>query len=866
LVPRYGSLNYWILGQKTLIFYVDDILVYSSSYEQHLVDIEKVMNRLRDNHLHVKISKCVLAAPELEFCGMQVSSNGFAIQQSQVDAMCNYPELQLTSNIDRNRKAVAKYVQQFLGSTRFFADFIPWIGELALPLYELTSKDCEIEWNVNHQMTIRSIQNALSTAPVLSFFDPSRPETHVYSDASNFAIGGWISQIDSDNHTHIICYWSRKLIPAETRYTVHEREFLGLHDIIAKFRMYLHGNPFTAHVDHRSMEHLQTQPNLSPRQARWLVYLQEFEFTIEYITGVRNTFADWLSRRPDFIANHCDECHKLLVEKLAKPLSQSVALVNSIFSLDKSIIASVSADPLILKADQLDDQFCQQLDLWNNDKSTIPTSRIGFFKSFSQSQDGLWIRKNAFVVPSASQLSFLEHFHDRIDHGHFGYYKTMSLMEPVVYWQSMAEDMKLFIKSCSICQHVKSSNHTPYGLLTPLDIPDDRFESINLDFANMPLSKEGFDSILVIRDRFSKFISAIPTSLTLTAAGCAEILYDRWYLTGKGFPLSIVSDRDKLFVSQVWSKFCEITGIDRKMSTARHQQTNGGAESAVKVIKRVLIGSVDYRKSNWTKLLEPVVFSYNNSIHPATGYSPFYLAYAFQPSHFPLVVGSDTLSVAFQKYRSDLDNAHINLYRARVSMENTYNRRRTNSFTISPGSTVLLDRDGIKWSPDSLRSKMLLQRFIGTFKVISVDNKRNNVTLDLPPNMRCHNEFHISLLREFIDPSKYFLNRYSPSPLVPACNKDGHDEFEAERILDSRLYGRWKKRQFLIHWKDTDDCENSWEPEEFLTSCPEELEEYFQSLTPDRSYRSSGGVVKETRRRSTYVSMCFALIEPHDLC
>jgi hypothetical protein len=334
-----------------LIFYVDDILVYSSTYEQHLIDIGKVMQRLQDHNLHVKISKCELAKQELEFCGMQVSSVGFAIQQSQVDAMCLYPDLPLpaiTSDVrvssDRRRKAVAKYVQQFLGSVRFFADFIPWISELALPLYELTSKTCLKEWNVDHQMTIRSIQHALSTAPVLSFFDHSRPETHVHSDASNFAIGGWVSQIDVDGKTHIISYWSRKLIPAETRYTVHEREFLGLHDMIAKFRMYLFGIPFTAHVDHRAMEHLQTQPNLSPRQARWLVYLQEFEFTIEYITGIRNTFADWLSRRPDFIANHCDECHKLLVEKLSPPTA-SLAWVNAVHATDNTLISSVSADP-----------------------------------------------------------------------------------------------------------------------------------------------------------------------------------------------------------------------------------------------------------------------------------------------------------------------------------------------------------------------------------------------------------------------------------------------------------------------------------------------------------------------------------------
>ena len=835
-----------------MIFYVDDILIYSSTYEQHLLDIAKVLERLKEHNLHVKISKCVFAVSELEFCGMRVSSEGFAIQESQVDAMCRYPDLP-----SRDRKAVTKYVQQFLGSVRFFADFIPWIGELALPLYELTSKDCTRDWNINHQMTIRAIQHALSTAPVLSFFDPSRPETHVYSDASNFAIGGWISQVDSMGKTHIISYWSRKLIPAETRYTVHEREFLGLHDMIVKFRMFLHGIPFTAHVDHRAMEHLQTQPNLSPRQARWLVYLQEFEFTIEYITGESNTFADWLSRRPDFIANHCDECHKMLVGKLEKRVPETVALVNAIHS-SLPLVGSVSADPAILQMEQSEDPFCQQLDLWNDDKSSIPASRVGFFKPFTKGLDGIWKRKDAYVVPFASKLSFLEHFHDRVDHGHFGFYKTMSTMEPVVYWETMAEDIKLFIKSCPTCQHVKSPNHSPYGTLSPTDdLPDHRFESLNLDFAPMPPSHEGFDYLLIIRDRFSKLISAIPTTQNLTAFGCAELLYERWYLSGKGFPTSIISDRDKLFVSQVWTRFCELSGIDRKMSTARHQQTNGGAESAVKIVKQILTGSVNYKKSDWTELLDSALFAYNNSTHPATGYTPFYLAYAFQPSHFPLVIGTDKLAKSFQQYRNNLDHAHENIYRARVSMENSYNKRRTTSFTIAPGSFVLLDREGIKYSPDDQRSKMLLERYLGPFKVLAVDNKRNNVTLDLPPHMRCHNEFHVSLLKKSFQPDEFFPKRDSPQPLVPACTKDGHNEYEVDRILDSRTFGRWKKRQFLIRWKNTSDSENTWEPEEFLTTCPEILEEYLLSLSPVRSYRSRGGVVKEARH--TDVSACLML-------
>jgi hypothetical protein len=104
---------------------------------------------------------------------------------------------------------------------------------------------------------------------------------------------------------------------------------------------------------------------------------------------------------------------------------------------------------------------------------------------------------------------------------------------------------------------------------------------------------------------------------------------------------------------------------------------------------------------------------------------------------------------------------------------------------------------------------MLLLRYLGPFKVIGVDNSRNNITLELPAHMRCHNVFHISLLREWISPDRDFAGRESPQPIIPACNRDGHDEFEVDRIIDSRVHGRWKKRQFLVRWKNTDECENS---------------------------------------------------------
>lgn len=142
---------------------------------------------------------------------------------------------------------------------------------------------------------------------MLRYFNPAY-ETHVHTDASKFAIGGWLGQVHPDGREYVVTYWSRKLIPAELNYPVHEQEFLALYSFVRKFRTYLHGVPFTAHVDHQAMERLMTQPSLSPRQVRWLQFLQEFMPTITYVDGPSNSFADWLSRRPDFQFIDCPKC------------------------------------------------------------------------------------------------------------------------------------------------------------------------------------------------------------------------------------------------------------------------------------------------------------------------------------------------------------------------------------------------------------------------------------------------------------------------------------------------------------------------------------------------------------------------------
>ena len=277
-----------------ILFHVDDILTFSDTWEEHLKHLREMFSRLEKNQLHLKLQKCEFGVPDTVFCSMAISGDGINLTDSQIQAMCNYPQISTTKN-----------VHQYLGSIRFFAEFVPWLSEIAIPLFNLTGKDIKFEWNV--QSRVRIIQYHLSSKSTLYFFNP-KLSTFCATDASDFAIGGWLGQIDAEGNERVVTYWSRRLIQAERNYPVHEREFLAMYEFIKKFRVYLHGIEFSARVDHRSMEHLQTQPELSERQIRWIAYLQEFMPNIQYIKGPTNTFADWLSRRPDFASIICPNC------------------------------------------------------------------------------------------------------------------------------------------------------------------------------------------------------------------------------------------------------------------------------------------------------------------------------------------------------------------------------------------------------------------------------------------------------------------------------------------------------------------------------------------------------------------------------
>ena len=751
------------LYDKCIIAYVDDILIYSGSVDEHLGHLEEVLARLQEHTLFVKESKCSFGVSATEFCGTGVNQSGISLDKSKLEPLFAH----------RQPKNV-KDVQSFLGLCNWFRDFIPEFAETALALSELTKKGTQWSWNESHQSAVMTLLFRIVNAPCLKYFDDQLP-THVYTDASKFGIGGWIGQEHADG-IHPVTFWSRKMTPQEVNYPTHERELLALVKMCAKYRHLLVGRPVVAHTDHAALIHINDQPNLSPRQIRWVESLQDFDIKIEYLPGKLNQLADVLSRNRDF-APVCGKCKKVTVEFDA--------------------------------VDYVEDEDVEhKLRVYfQNHKPAAAFSNDGKLgKNWSRKNNLYYYGEDRVYVPNVGdfRLSLLHDHHDIPTAGHQGFSRTLDNLKKNYYWETLREDTMKYVISCDSCQRNKQSNQSPAGLLHPLPIPEDRFETVSIDFMDLPVSKGGYDSAMIMVDKLTKLVTIAATKKSSTAEEAAELFLNRWFCAGRGLPKELISDRDTRFVSKFWQSLMQKLEVNLLMSTARHQQTNGQAEHGVKMVKDCLKAYVDYKGRNWDTMLPSVEYSLNNAVSSVTGYTPFQLAFGLDRTK---KIKSPSTGV-IQELGQNLEWARVQVAAQQDRMERSANRERSIPKKIVVGDRVLIERTGIKWPADSMNTPKLLPRRLGPFKVLNVDSELGNVEVELPFSLKIHNKFARDVVLLYKEPDEHFPNRHSPAAVQEPW--DPETEFEVEKILDHRVFRG--QRQLLIKWKDYSSVHNSWEP------------------------------------------------------
>ena len=284
------------------LVYLDDIIIYSTSLTDHELHLDAVLTTLQEHNLFCQLPKCEWAQQSIKYLGHIVSGTGVVPDPNKVKALKDWdipPQIErLTeelSSMERVtiRKQIIHECRRFLGFMNYFARFIPQFAHLAAPLNEQCSEKAP-QWTPECTNNWSKLKTALLNATLM--YHPVFTEPfHVYSDASNRAIGGVLMQ-EHDGQLQPVAYAARKMLKAECNYITTEQEILAIVYCFQKWRCYLDGTAVIVHTDHEPLTWLQTQAHPGHRQARWLEYLSRFQYTIIYIKGDKNIVADALSR------------------------------------------------------------------------------------------------------------------------------------------------------------------------------------------------------------------------------------------------------------------------------------------------------------------------------------------------------------------------------------------------------------------------------------------------------------------------------------------------------------------------------------------------------------------------------------------
>ncbi|SOV04067.1 uncharacterized protein UDID_19529 [Ustilago sp. UG-2017a] len=277
---------------RSLIIYLDDLLICSSTLKQHQEHVLAVLARLRQAGLYAKAEKCQFSTSQTEFLGFVVSDQGVAMDPSKTEVITNWPVPKLVHD-----------VQVFLGFCNFYRKFIPQYSQTAYPLTQLLHKEAQsapFAWHNDAQHAFEQLCSAFGTDTILRHFDPTRPII-VETDASDFAVAAVLSQSFDQGARHPITFFSKKLDPAQLNYPIFDKEMFAIVAAFKHWRQYLEGAKFQVQVltDHRSLKYFTTTKQLNRRQARWSELLADFDFVIQYHPGAQAGLPDALTRRSD---------------------------------------------------------------------------------------------------------------------------------------------------------------------------------------------------------------------------------------------------------------------------------------------------------------------------------------------------------------------------------------------------------------------------------------------------------------------------------------------------------------------------------------------------------------------------------------
>jgi len=648
---------------KFIVIYLDDILIFSDSPEQHMQHLQMVLERLREHALYAQMPKCEFGLSELKFLGHIIGEFGVKPDPAKVEVVAQWPE-----------PANSAELRSFLGLAQYFRKFMQGYAQTVCCLYDLLKKNAVYNFTDKHRKAFEQVKYSLAHAPILKAPDFSR-RFEIWTDASTHGIGAVLMQDERP-----VAYESRKLSSAEYNYTTTDQELLAVVHALKVFRPYIEGRPDTQiFTDHQALSWLLTKQDVSRREARWLEEISRYHLKLTYIPG-RTNVADPVSRVPALRYINTTWLNALtrtragiIPRKSYAPLPvrvdpgkrrrlnngtrKDVAVVNTPIDTPSVPAALPPPPPLPPLPTREEDSEATVIELlprlsewyaadpWFKEPGNL--SRYGITLD---AEHGLYYRDSAkgrqLVIPNHAGLRraiLYEHHHPPWA-GHRGYKPTEHLVQRLYWWPAIQADVQAYVTTCPGCQANKASSKKPSGVAQSLPTPDRPWQRVSLDWmTGFCVTKHGFDSILVVVDYLTKLAHFIPTHKDASAEEVAQLLRRELFRL-HGLPQVLVSDRDSRLVGNYMQNLFKTLGINHTPSTAYHPQTDGQTERMNRVIQEMLRNYVSPTHDDWDEYLDIAEFAYNNAYHESLKTTPFRLSCGFDPRTPAQMVLDNTLT------------------------------------------------------------------------------------------------------------------------------------------------------------------------------------------------------------------------------
>uniref|UniRef100_A0A1B6H681 RNA-directed DNA polymerase n=1 Tax=Homalodisca liturata TaxID=320908 RepID=A0A1B6H681_9HEMI len=710
-----------ILGELrftcTLAF-LDDIIVYSKTLEEHYMHLKQVLECLKKNNLTVNPEKVKFCYNEIKFLGHLVSKDTIRMDPDRTRTLLESPR-------PRDKKGIAR----FIGMTSYFSKFIPNYAEIAHPLNEMRKKSSKFVWDQKCQESFDKLKRAVTRPPVLAIPDFNKEFT-VQCDASDKALGSCLLQEADNGHLKPVAYYSRKFNESEVKLTTYQKEALAVVCSINKFRNFLEMRPFNLVTDNSALAWVLSHFRKLGKLGRWVEVILSLPFKITHVKGNQNPVADYLSRLfqdSEVDNNVLHELEKLvnkdkMNDNSLKMNNETVNNKDLVIREETVSINSISTMPfsfMDLKTHQKQDVNITKimegvLNYTNSDVYSVEKGVL-FYVNNKNNSKRIYLPEHLFKV-------VYEYYHNSLSGCHFGILKTQQKINERFYHPKLNDYVKNNVKCCEVCLKAKSSNWRDQGPLNS-NLSSRPMQKLYMDiYGPLPASSNRMQYILIAVDDFTKYNWIMP--LRKCTSGNVINALENNIFKNFSLPEEFVTDNGTYFVSEEFKNYLFNLGIKQRTIIPYTPQGNK-SERQIRNLNQILTAYYHDCKKNWDKDLYHVQMALNTCHNESIKSSAFELMFSFK--------ANDGLSLKWQikdicdeKWSKD-KNAKMVEAIQNLKRQNELNSRRNR---YNRNHRQLKMYDVVYCRITNQRYKLDL-KYEGPFRIISIISSNSYVVQNL---------------------------------------------------------------------------------------------------------------------------------------